>query len=122
MAYGAARMTTKLMTVTETPLFLRQADGLWNDADRHAFVDFIAANPEAGDMIPDSGGIRKVRWTRPGMGKRGGVRVIYFYHDDAMPLYLLLIYAKAQRENWTQDEKQRAQILTTRLKQEHQRR
>lgn len=122
MAYGAARMTTKLMTVTETPLFLRQAAGLWSDADRHAFVDFIAANPEAGDVIPDSGGIRKVRWTRPGMGKRGGVRVIYFYHDDAMPLYLLLIYAKAQRENWTQDEKQRAQTLTTRLKQEHQRR
>ena len=71
------------------PPFIRQAAALWRDDDHRAFVDFIAANPEAGDVIPDSGGIRKVRWTRPGMGKRGGVRVIYYYHDDTMPLFLL---------------------------------
>jgi hypothetical protein len=112
----------KLITVAEPRPFLRQAASLWGEADRDAFVDYIAGNPEAGDVIPDTGGIRKVRWTRPGTGKRGGVRVIYFYHDSTMPLYLLLIYAKAQRENWTQDEKRRAQALTAALKQTHQRR
>ncbi|HEX3575314.1 MAG TPA: addiction module toxin RelE, partial [Rhodopila sp.] len=61
--------------------------------------------------MPDTGGLRKIRWPRPGTGKRGGVRVVYFCHDDSMPLYLLLIYAKAERENWTRDEKRRAQAL-----------
>jgi RelE toxin of RelE / RelB toxin-antitoxin system len=115
-------MTTRLITVAETLPFLRQAASLWGEEDRNAFVDFIAANPEAGDVIPDTGGIRKVRWSRPGTGKRGGVRVIYFYHDSTMPLYLLLIYAKAQRENWTQDEKRRAAALITSIKQTHRRR
>ena len=98
-------MTTRLITVAETLPFLRQAASLWGEDERNTFVDYIARNPEAGDVIPDSGGVRKVRRSRSGTGKRGGVRVIYFYHDDTMPLYLLLIYAKTQRENWTQDEK-----------------
>jgi hypothetical protein len=109
------------MSVAETAPFTRQAAKLWTEADRHDFVDFIAANPDAGDVIPDTGGLRKVRWTRPGTGKRGGVRVIYFYHDDSMPLYLLLIYAKAERENWTRDEKRRAQALTEEIKQTYRR-
>ena len=62
-----------------------------------------------------------MRWSRPGTGKRGGVRAIYFYHDDSMPLYLLLIYAKARQENWTRDQKPRAEALTAALKQAHRR-
>lgn len=116
-----AYMDRVLMTVAETAPFIRQAAKLWSDEDRTAFVDFIAANPDAGDVIPDTGGLRKVRWTRPGSGKRGGVRVIYFYYDDFMPLYLLLIYAKAERENWTHDEKRRAQALTEGIKQAYRR-
>jgi len=52
------------------------------------FVNYIACNPEAGDVIPESGGVRKVRWSRSGAGKRGGARVIYFYHDDTRPLFI----------------------------------
>ncbi|MGH7084196.1 MAG: addiction module toxin RelE, partial [Acetobacteraceae bacterium] len=62
------------LTVVETPLFVRQADDVWTEAERQEFVDYIARNPEAGDVIPDTGGVRKVRWRRQGMGKRGGVR------------------------------------------------
>lgn len=91
----------------ETSPLLYWAASLRSNEERSAFVDFIA-NPEAGDVIPDTGGIRKVRWSRAGVGKRGGVRVIYFYYDSDMPLYLLLVYAKAQRENWTPDEKRRS--------------
>ena len=115
-------MTMTPITVAETLPFLRQAAGLWSEEERHAFVDYIAANPEAGDVIPDTGGVRKVRWSRAGMGKRGGARVIYFYHDDTMPLYLLLVYAKAQRENLTPDQKRQVRALVSGLKQAHRRR
>jgi hypothetical protein len=113
--------TILMITVAETAPFLRQAAKLWSDDDRAAFVDFIAANPDAGDIIPDTGGLRKIRWTRPGIGTRGGVRVLYFYHDDLMPLYLLLIYAKAEREDWTNDDKRRARALTEDIKQAYRR-
>ena len=115
-------MPVGLITVAETLPFLRQAASLWGEDEHRAFVDFIAANREAGEVIADTGGIRKVRWSRPGTGKRGGVRVIYFYHDDGMPLYLLLIFAKARRENWTQDEKRRARTLIADIKHAHGRR
>ena len=78
------------ITVAETPLFVRQAA----EAEHDAFVTFIASNPEIGDVIPDTGGVRKVRWSRAGSGKRGGVRVVYFYRDAGRPLYLLMVYAK----------------------------
>jgi mRNA-degrading endonuclease RelE of RelBE toxin-antitoxin system len=72
-------MWTKPLSVAETILFSRQAADVWSDEERSDFVDFIARNPEAGDLIQDTGGVRKVRWSRQGSGKRGGVRVIYFY-------------------------------------------
>jgi len=115
MAYIYA-VPRKLLTVAETPLFVRQAEVVWDDAEREAFVDFIAADPEAGDMIPETGGVRKVRWARAGTGKRGGTRVIYFYHDADRPLYLLLVYAKARREDLSADEKKTVRKLAALLK------
>ncbi|MDO9386538.1 MAG: hypothetical protein Q7T65_07525 [Thiobacillus sp.] len=67
-----------MYTAIETDIFVRAAAQVWTDSERVAFIDWLAANPDAGDVIPGSGGCRKVRWTRPGMGKRGGARVIYF--------------------------------------------
>ncbi len=115
LAYTAA-VPRKLLTVAETPLFVRQADVVWDEDERVAFVDFIAANPDAGDVIPETGGVRKIRWARTGTGKRGGARVIYFYHDPDRPLYLLMVYAKAQRENLTADEKRAVRKLAGILK------
>jgi hypothetical protein len=104
------------ITVAQTPLFVRQADDVWDDDEREAFVMFIATHPEAGDVIPDTGGVRKVRWTRSGSRKRGGTRVIYFYHDAGRPLYLLMVYAKAQREDMTADEERAVRTLAAMLK------
>ena len=87
-----------MLTVAETPVFMRYASEIWSDEERHAFITFIATNPEAGDIIRGSGGCRKVRWSRSGTGKRGGARVIYFLAEDAT-VWLLIAYTKAKFDN-----------------------
>jgi hypothetical protein len=67
-----------MRTVIETPTFQKQAEKIWSESERLAFIDWIAVNPLAGDVIPGADGARKVRWGRAGAGKRGGVRVVYF--------------------------------------------
>lgn len=109
-------MVGRPITVAETPLFIRQAAAIWDDEEREAFVNFIALNPDAGDVIPETGGVRKIRWSRPGTGKRGGTRVIYFYHDASRPIYLLMAYAKARKEDLTPEEKRTVRALAAVLK------
>jgi hypothetical protein len=94
-----------LLTVAELPEYLRTAGKLLTDADRRAIVDYVAAHPTAGDLIEGTGGVRKLRWARDGRGKSGGVRVIYYFHSDAMPLYLLTMFAKNERANLTKAER-----------------
>jgi hypothetical protein len=88
-----------MYTVAETEIFAADARTLWSEEERHEFISWIAANPLSGEVIPGSGGCRKVRWARSGMGKRGGVRVIYFNRLENGVIWLLVIYAKAVREN-----------------------
>jgi hypothetical protein len=76
---------------------MRQAESIWSDDEREVFVDFIARNPETGDVIPETDGVRKVR-CRAGVSA-AGPRVIYFFHDRDAPIYLLMVYAKGAREN-----------------------
>lgn len=92
-----------MLTVIETEEFMAWAAQVWSDAERHAFIDWIADNPEAGDVIPGSGGLRKVRWSRSGMGKRGGARVIHFTRNARGELVLVLVYAKAKFDNISTD-------------------
>ena len=65
------------MTVLETPVFLRKVATLLDEGERSELVVFLGMNPEAGDIIPETGGVRKLRWAAQGRGKRGGVRLIY---------------------------------------------
>jgi hypothetical protein len=88
-----------MLTFAETSTFAAEADRLWIEEERLEFFRWLAANPEAGSVIPESGGCRKVRWSRAGMGKRGGVRVIYFVRLVCGEIWLLMIYAKAVRDN-----------------------
>ena len=87
-----------MRTVAETPIFQRYAAEVWKDAEREEFINFIAANPEAGNLIGGSGGCRKVRWAAGGQGKSGGARVIYFNADDST-IWLLIVYKKAKFDN-----------------------
>lgn len=88
-----------MLTVIETPEFMAWARDVWSDAERTEFIDWIANNPMAGDVIAGAGSLRKVRWTRQGSGKRGGVRVIYFNRLASGEVVLLLVYAKAKFDN-----------------------
>jgi len=85
-------------TVAETPIFAKYASDVWSDNERAEFINWIAANPEAGDVIPGSGGCRKLRWAASGRGKRGGARVIYFLEQEHA-IWLLIVYTKAKFDN-----------------------
>ncbi len=88
-----------MRTVIETPTFQKQADAIWTTQEREAFIDFIAENPDVGDVISCAEGARKVRWQRKGTGKRGGARVIYFHLVGDEVVLLVMVYAKAERSN-----------------------
>jgi hypothetical protein len=88
-----------MYTVAETEVFIRAASEIWTDAERISFISWLAANPEAGDVIPGSGGCRKLRWSRAGMGKRGGARVIYYNQLERGEIWLLMVYVKAKFDN-----------------------
>lgn len=88
-----------MLTVIETPIFQRMVTEVWNDVERSEFIVFISETPSAGDVIPGAEGLRKVRWSRPGMGKRGGARVIYFTRLAAGEVVLIAVYTKAKFDN-----------------------
>ena len=90
-----------MLTVVETLLFQRQWPLYWTEEERGAFAAYIAERPSAGDVVPESGGIRKVRWGRAGSGKSGGVRVIYFVRSAEDEVVLLTLYAKSSTDNLT---------------------
>jgi len=88
-----------VFTVIETPTFTRLWPDYWSKDERGEFVAWLVANPEAGDVVKGSGGFRKVRWSRAGTGKRGGVRVIHYNRLASGVIYLLLIYAKGTQDS-----------------------
>ncbi len=88
-----------MYTIIETPTFQEDARKLWFEEERGAFCSWLAANPEAGDVIPGSGGCRKVRWSIAGSGKRGGARIIYFNRLANGEIWLLVIYSKSVTGN-----------------------
>ena len=103
-------------TVAETPTFTRQADRLFNEEERRELIDFLAANPMAGDEIPGTGGVRKLRFGALGRGKRGGARVIYFYGGQTIPVYALLAYAKSARTDLSPAERRTVSALAAAIR------
>ena len=88
-----------MLTIAELPEDIRRAEKLMSAAERLDIVNYLAAHPKAGDLMEGTGGVRKLRWGRGAQGKSGGVRVIYYLHSEAMPLYLLTLFAKNERAN-----------------------
>ena len=110
-----------MQTVAETPTFMAQAEKLFSDADRAAIIDLLALGPEAGELIPGTGGVRKLRVPVAGRGKRGGARVIYYLLDADAPIYALLVYAKNQATDLSPDGKKAVTKLAAAIKAQHRR-
>jgi hypothetical protein len=103
------------ISVVETPEFLSATSKLLSDEERAVLVEFLAYNPTAGDLISGTGGVRKLRWGLEGRGKRGGARVIYFYHDAGLPLFALTAFAKNERADLSQQDRNDLRKLTAML-------
>ena len=103
------------ISVVETPEFLSATRKLISDEERVLLVDYLAYNPTSGDIVPGTGGMRKLRWGLEGRGKRGGARVIYFHHNAEMPLFALAAFAKNERADLSQKDRNEFRQLTTRL-------
>ncbi|MDH2927217.1 transcriptional regulator [Lonepinella koalarum] len=88
-----------MFTVAESEIYTKLAQQLLTQAEQEELAVYLASNPDIGDVIPHSGGCRKLRWQGKNSGKRGGNRVIYFNRLENGKIYLLLIYAKAKTEN-----------------------
>ena len=89
----------EMYTIIETPTFQEDARRIWSEQERGAFCAWLAANPAVGDVIPGSGGCRKVRWSISGSGKRGGARIIYYNPLANGEIWLLVIYTKSVTGN-----------------------
>ena len=92
-------VTIYMLTVIESPVFIEWSAKVWSADERSEFIDWISQNALAGDVIPGTGSLRKVRWTRQGVGKRGGSRVIYFNRLTSGEVVLLIVYSKAKFDN-----------------------
>jgi hypothetical protein len=86
-------------TFIELPTFTRYSADYFGDGELAELQKSISSRPTQGDVVPGTHGVRKLRWSRAGMGKRGGVRVLYFVQDSAGRIWLLTVYAKSAREN-----------------------
>jgi hypothetical protein len=90
-----------MLTVVETPTFSRLWPHYWTEEERGEFAAWLAENPQAGDVVRQSGGVRKVRWSRAGSGKSAGVRVVYFNRLANGEVWLLFMYSKARLDTLT---------------------
>ena len=93
------------MTFVETARFLKDVKSMMSDSEREELVAFLGSNPAAGEIIPETGGVRKIRWALAGRGKRGGARVIYYFHNERLPVFLLAAYGKNEKANLSMAER-----------------
>ena len=108
-------MRRRPVSVIEQAGFRHRASELLTLAEQDAVVDLVAYEPTCGDLIPGTGGLRKVRIAVSGRGKRGGARVVYYFHDADMPVFLLALYAKNEKDDLTETEKKEFSGLTKEL-------
>jgi hypothetical protein len=104
-----------MITVVETLPFIRQAKRLLSRDERDGIITFLSRRPKAGVVIRGAGGIRKIRWAKGDQGKSSGVRVVYYFHSDLMPLYLVTVFGKNDKSNLTAEECNQLAALAERL-------
>ncbi len=108
-------MTEQYQSIVELSDFVTFAERHLRETELEELLFFLANNPEAGDVVAGTGGVRKLRWAAKGKGKSGGVRVIYYHHNVAMPLFMITGYAKGDKANISSMEKHTIRKLITTL-------
>ncbi|MEZ4270164.1 MAG: type II toxin-antitoxin system RelE/ParE family toxin [Myxococcota bacterium] len=104
------------LTVVETPAFQSRASGRLSQSEVEAVISTLAKDPTQGPVITGTGGVRKVRVAIGGRGKSGGARVIYYFYNRSMPLFLLTVFAKNEQANLTQSERNLLSKVVTSLR------
>lgn len=102
-------------TIAELPAFLSEVQSLLTADEHRELIDYLAQHPKSGVLIQGTGGVRKLRWGKGNRGKSAGVRVIYYFYDERIPLYLLTVFGKNDRANLTQAERNSLKILVDQL-------
>jgi len=92
-------------TVVETPSYIALADKLFSEREREQIVALVAEDPQCGDVMAGTGGFRKLRVPRQGMGKSGGARVVYIWRNDKFPVFLIIVFRKNEKANLTKAER-----------------
>lgn len=106
-----------MQTVIETDRYLRAAKSAkMKEEERAAAVDFVATDPEAGDLMQGTGGVRKARLAGRGKGKSGGYRIVWYFGGGDIPVFLLTVFGKGEKANLTQSERNALRSLTATLK------
>jgi hypothetical protein len=93
-----------MLTVTETALYIKKAERLLSEVERDDVITFLSRSPKAGVLVRGTGGMRKLRWGKGSQGKSSGVRVIYYFHNEIMPMYLITLFGKNEKSNLTAEE------------------
>lgn len=101
-----------MITIVELPEFIRRSKKLLTEDEQSNLINYLATHPTVGVLLQGTGGIRKVRWKREGTGKSSGVRVIYYFHNERYPLFLLTIFGKSEKVNLSQTERNELAKLT----------
>lgn len=104
-----------MQTIVELPEFIKRASGLLKYEEKASIINYLALHPQSGDIMQGTGGIRKLRWSAQGKGKSGGVRVIYYYHNGSVPLFLLTVFGKGEKANISKSERNELSKLTSLL-------
>lgn len=115
----AWKATDYPITIAELKSASRELDGLLSEEERSTLIDHLAFDPECGDVIPGTGGLRKFRWRCAGKGSSKGLRVIYYFRDLNMPLYVLAVYSKGEVIRLTKREEREMARLVSVLVREH---
>ena len=115
MAY-ICDMAKRFNTVVQTDQFEARTKGRMSAADVVTVINLVAADPHCGDLVQGTGGVRKLRFAVKGKGKSGGVRVVYYYHNDTMPVFLMTLFAKKEKDNLTKAESNMLAIVARALR------
>jgi len=109
-----------MITVIEPEPFIKEAAKIMTSSEKIKLIDVVARNPEAGSIIPRTGGVRKIRIARERQGKSGGFRVVYYYYDKNHPVILFTVFGKGEKSNISDAEKNELYKIVKQIKKEWQ--